>query len=871
MHLFSPQSLLVLTLYLSSTVHCLHKSRRDTSDLKTDSLLAKVLGDSDVKKERKDRSIVLSQEPNTNAKWGQQAWSYFFGHKQNDKRAVNPAQEAMYNNRFQGVDRRSNIPTEGSSISQSADADSFPLHLNVHSPNARLKGAVPHFEEYGETVESVMKAQKRFKIPRPEEYSSEIVKKNDIPRPDDEDDEPVVHHKKKRSKVAKKQYVQYPQQQQFAYNPYASNLIASGDLYAQQNAGMMQFQQPAAAAQPMAIVPVANMAVATSHVQNLDGAIARPIVTEKVCDDQFALCNEYAKNNYCTDYEKQMRTQCRKSCNFCKTEAPVTSSSAATSTSEDDVSGSGEFSGSGEQEPMRRNLKAAVTGSKRHDILQERAKIRVPDRDESGDGSGSGSADGSGSASGSGDADTDNGPIEVPIQQNPMQEFHIPSSRKDSFAGPPPQSDSDDGSGSASGSGDESGDSQDNDQQPQVVEAPKPKISKKSKIPRRPKIHQVSNNKRSRIPNRPAQPVFYPKIDLKAIASSLAHYEEAALELAGEYPKISDAEVTEYTRSFIPHPESDDEVRANRNRQNIQIAKIITAERARKSNIPQFLKVTGDVKKPEKDESDAATLDSIQQRFIVPGVEPTLNDYYAETGKLNPFDKKGAKNYKKSRIEGYNANYDPYEYLRNMPAGASMEPIIDPHKRASIPSDHSYPVFLMKVSPTDEAKYVEEKAERRGEIRHFNAEGVEINNAKYQQMLHGGHPEMESAVRAQVAATRSKTPQAPAPRPQIPDFTIASKKATLPSFPAAPESAPAAYQQPSNPYENNFAQMQQNAMQQASLFPNNNQQFNYEQQPGPNNMRSKMFNAFFNVGANSSPEEGSGSGAGEGLARMNVI
>ena len=50
-----------------------------------------------------------------------------------------------------------------------------------------------------------------------------------------------------------------------------------------------------------------------------------------------------------------------------------------------------------------------------------------------------------------------------------MQEFHIPSSRKDSFAGPPPQSVSDDGSGSASGSGDESGDSQDNDQQPQVV------------------------------------------------------------------------------------------------------------------------------------------------------------------------------------------------------------------------------------------------------------------------------------------------------------------------------------------------------------------------------------------------------------------
>ena len=38
---------------------------------------------------------------------------------------------------------------------------------------------------------------------------------------------------------------------------------------------------------------------------------------DKACDDQFALCSEYAKNNYCTDYKKQMETQCRKSCNFC--------------------------------------------------------------------------------------------------------------------------------------------------------------------------------------------------------------------------------------------------------------------------------------------------------------------------------------------------------------------------------------------------------------------------------------------------------------------------------------------------------------------------------------------------------------------------
>lgn len=234
--------------------------------------------------------------------------------------------------------------------------------------------------------------------------------------------------------------------------------------------------------------------------------------------------------------------------------------------------------------------------------------------------------------------------------------------------------------------------------------------------PSTPKVSksQPAKTKRTRIP----RPVFagaYPRIDLKAIASALAHYEEAALELAGEYPKPQDLDVTEYTRSFIPHPENPEDVRENRNRQNIQIAKIITAERARKSNIPKFLRVASDVKKPDVKVTDADSIDEVQRRFEVPGVEPTLNDYYAETGRLNPFERKTKKNFKKSNIENLkwrNKNFDPYEYLRNMPAGASMEPIIDPSKRSEIPSDHSYPVFLMKVSPADEKKYVEEPGKR---------------------------------------------------------------------------------------------------------------------------------------------------------------
>jgi len=133
-----------------------------------------------------------------------------------------------------------------------------------------------------------MRAQKRFKIPRPD-YSSEIVKKNDIPHPDDgddygDDDEPVarrskiVSSKQSHKKAKKRQYVQYPQMQQYAYNnQYASNFLNSGNMFGAQQA-MLQYQQPQQLQQ--AVPNVAQQAASvTSHVQNLDGAITRPILT----------------------------------------------------------------------------------------------------------------------------------------------------------------------------------------------------------------------------------------------------------------------------------------------------------------------------------------------------------------------------------------------------------------------------------------------------------------------------------------------------------------------------------------------------------------------------------------------------------------
>lgn len=236
------------------------------------------------------------------------------------------------------------------------------------------------------------------------------------------------------------------------------------------------------------------------------------------------------------------------------------------------------------------------------------------------------------------------------------------------------------------------------------------KKEKVEKVETKPKEHKE--------PAKKAQIQSYPRIDLKEIASALAHYEQAALELAGEYPKPAQADYTDYARSAIPHPSTEGKHSLEKFKQNIQIAKLLTMDSDKKFKIPKYLHIGEDISESggvdTKEKVEADTLDAVMKRFDIPGVEPTLNDYYAETGKINPFAKKSG-NVKKSFIETkapekkkvVAMNVDPYEYLRNMPPGSSMEPIVDPKARSTIPSDKSYPVFLMKVSPTDE-KYVYE-------------------------------------------------------------------------------------------------------------------------------------------------------------------
>ena len=226
-------------------------------------------------------------------------------------------------------------------------------------------------------------------------------------------------------------------------------------------------------------------------------------------------------------------------------------------------------------------------------------------------------------------------------------------------------------------------------------------LKKKSTIPEPPPAAVVPAPAPAPAP-KAASP--YPRIDLRRIASALAKYESAALQLAGEYPRIPSDDFNPVSRSDIPHPSNFDFSKLEKHFQNIQIAKLITQGNHKRYEIPKYLLLGEQIHEAggvaqNSDIPAADSLASIKERFRIPGLNPSLRDIYAETGK-SAVDEDSAK---KSRIskkkKAPEKPVDPYEYLRNMAPGASIEPIVDPKTRSSVIQAKSYPVFLMKVMP----------------------------------------------------------------------------------------------------------------------------------------------------------------------------
>ncbi len=183
---------------------------------------------------------------------------------------------------------------------------------------------------------------------------------------------------------------------------------------------------------------------------------------------------------------------------------------------------------------------------------------------------------------------------------------------------------------------------------PKIKAAKNPKklAAKKNKksAAKKSKKSAAKKNKKSSIPAAPAAPAApkltsaYPRIDLRKIASALAHYEEAALTLAGEYPHIADQDNDVMTRSQIPRPGAQPLSPFNKLRQNIQIAKLVTQDSGKRYEIPKYLLVGDQITEKDGIASrssipSADSVESVASRFAVPGVKPSLQEFYAETGK----------------------------------------------------------------------------------------------------------------------------------------------------------------------------------------------------------------------------------------------
>jgi len=177
-----------------------------------------------------------------------------------------------------------------------------------------------------------------------------------------------------------------------------------------------------------------------------------------------------------------------------------------------------------------------------------------------------------------------------------------------------------------------------------------------------------------------------------------------------------------------------------------------------------------------------------------------------------------------------------------------MEPIVDPRAKSTIPSDHSFPVFLMKVSPAEE-KYLPEDASKRGKIHKLNAEGLPVSD----KPKVSPHP-------AKAAPHPHPFAEVPAPRQPI-SYNHPPERMSAPY-----ESSPNIYQQQQQQQAVLYEQQQQmNNYVEQNTQPQINQAFQRELEVGVeppiNSLRSKMLSAFFSV-KNAVPSEEEGSGGG---------
>ncbi|XP_078359625.1 uncharacterized protein LOC144644082 isoform X4 [Oculina patagonica] len=461
----------------------------------------------------------------------------------------------------------------------------------------------------------------------------------------------------------------------------------------------------------------------------------KPVIEEDQCDDQFDTCPEMAKNDYCTKYPDLMKIQCKKSCHFCEIKHDEGSGSAneeydsgsASLYYADEVSGSGssnwdddsdedddpEYKKSGIPQPIHKVLMAKFAGDSGSASGASGMDETSVSDDDILQSSGSGEA-GSGSqkkdevneaASGSGEA------AAVPVTAAPTVGAAEIGSGSGSLA-------EDLATGTVSRANE-----------------------KHSSIPRPVVAPQVS---------------VYPKIDLKEIAKAVNVYRGVALKMLGEALEgaAEEKEQELSKKSRIPLPPAtnilqqmgfpvgyDESAKRNMIPNMMQGPNMMMmapnngmmgyGNNGYAYNYPQpagsdplaafygqfqqqpnvarsdIMATPEEEAEQQQNEDEGAAQDEqpeeIQPVQIAPALQQenvteTAKEDKAEASQNKTSDDKD----KKDKI------VDPYEYVRNMGTGASMEPIRS--KTASnLVSSHSDPLILWKNSQLEKLSTLAKK------------------------------------------------------------------------------------------------------------------------------------------------------------------
>ncbi|XP_032238898.2 uncharacterized protein LOC5513456 isoform X2 [Nematostella vectensis] len=452
-----------------------------------------------------------------------------------------------------------------------------------------------------------------------------------------------------------------PQAPAMAYPSEASQLDASQfQAYQSPQANLPvypasnQYMNPNAGQQidPSTGFPVAGM----QSVPVFQGLKAKKIqIKEDECEDMYDSCPDMAKNMYCQNFAELMHVQCKKSCHFCKVKDE---SSGLEASGLDETSGDAVSSGSTEHADY--NVKP----------IWKKSHIAA-----SGEAASGGSAVSdvwSSSASGA-------NMIQGEPAEHLAEATAAPITKKDEIAEPAVPDSAESGSGQQPSSA-----SEDFESGSGANLAEDLATGTVSKVKETPQVPEIPKAKYSEIPkpiyNAPGAQVF-PRIDLKEIATAVNAYKKTALRMLGEAIRdaAQEAEDEATKRTMIPMPPATE-----------LLEKMGFPMEEPKSEVPE----------PDPEQQEAYLQQQQQQAEQQQQQQQNVAKSKVEQPPEPDPEAEGSAEESKEKKSDI---IDPFQYLHNMPEGASMQPIVARPLASLSGASHSSPLILFKNSQISNA------------------------------------------------------------------------------------------------------------------------------------------------------------------------